>query len=355
MRVPVAFGLLALAVTFVSVGASLRAAGWDVTALPRVDGTTGIGAAAKARDPGFHTVQTGAYDGQWYWGIAVDPLATGNVHQSFDSPAYRYSHPLYGWSGWLVSAGQARAAPWSLLVVGLLSMFAAAAAAAELGGRSWAALFVALNPGLVYSASHDLTEPLSAALLLGGLLAYSRGRRAVAIACFGLLVLSKEPYATVPVVLAACEFLKRRARPVESLALAAAVVPAALWWVYVRLRLGHWFTTAGHDAFVTPFAGWKRAIDLAAAHSYDLDPTQNQFGESTLVVFVALAGLLVLTAAVAVVTRSPAALAYLPLFAILACLGAAGTIYERDILRNAAVPLVLVPFILRAYSRGRPD
>jgi 4-amino-4-deoxy-L-arabinose transferase-like glycosyltransferase len=233
-------------------------------------------------------------------------------------------------------------------------MFAAAAAAAELGRRGWAALFVAFNPGLVYSASHELTEPLSAALLLGGLLAYTRGRRGVAIACFALLVLSKEPFATVPVVLAACELVRRRVRPLESVALAAAVLPAALWWTYVRIHLGHWFTTAGHDAFVAPFSGWKRAIDVAAAHTYDADPTQNQFGEATLVVFVALAGLLVLTAAVAVVTRSHAAVAYLPLFAIVACLGEAGTIYERDILRNASVALVLVPFILQAFVRERP-
>ena len=53
-----------------------------------------MGAAARTVDPHFHTVHPGAYDGQFYWGIAIDPLATGDVHRSFDNASYRYGHPL---------------------------------------------------------------------------------------------------------------------------------------------------------------------------------------------------------------------------------------------------------------------
>ena len=66
---------------------------------------------ASALDPGFRGVHSAGYDGQFYWGIAVDPLALGSVHRYFDKPSYRYGHPLYGWLGWLVSGGQATAAP----------------------------------------------------------------------------------------------------------------------------------------------------------------------------------------------------------------------------------------------------
>src|SRR5581483_837127 len=136
--VPIACGLLAAALSIGAMIPSLRPMGWSLTALPRVDSASGMGAAARARDPGFRTVDAGAYDGQFYWGIAVDPIATGNVHQSFDDPPYRYGHPLYGWLGWVLSAGQARAAPAALAVVGVISMVAAALAAGALavrGGR----------------------------------------------------------------------------------------------------------------------------------------------------------------------------------------------------------------------------
>ena len=194
--VPAACGVLAVLAAFVALIPVLRPVGWDLTALPRVDANTGMGTAARRVDPGFHAVTTGAYDGQFYWGIAVDPIATGDVHQAFDTASYRYGHPLLGWLGWLFSAGQARGAPAALLAAGLASLAAAAVAASLLGrafGRQgWEGLFVAANPGLIYAAVHDLAEPLSAALLLGGLLAYARGRRLLAAVLFGLLVLSKE-------------------------------------------------------------------------------------------------------------------------------------------------------------------
>src|SRR5262245_42999940 len=108
---PVAYGLFALLLGAVTMAATLRSVDWSLTALPRVDSTTGMGAAARSIDPGFRTVHPGAYDGQFYWGIAIDPIGTGDVHDSFDNAAYRYGHPLFGWLGWVFSAGQAGAVP----------------------------------------------------------------------------------------------------------------------------------------------------------------------------------------------------------------------------------------------------
>ena len=91
-----------------------------------------MGERAHAIDPNFKTV-TNAYDGQFYWGIAIDPLARGYIHQRFDNASYRYGHPLLGWLGWLVSGDGARRVPAALLAICLASMFAAGAASARLG------------------------------------------------------------------------------------------------------------------------------------------------------------------------------------------------------------------------------
>ncbi|HWX09317.1 MAG TPA: hypothetical protein VNY33_05010 [Gaiellaceae bacterium] len=346
--IPAACATLALCAAVAALVPVLRPVGWNLTALPRVAANTGMGAAARARDPGFRTVTTGSYDGQFYWGIAVDPIATGDVHQSFDTASYRYGHPLLGWLGWLLSAGQARAAPAALLAVGLASLALAALAASLLGrtfgGRGLAGLFVAVNPGLIYSAAHDLTEPLSAALLLGGFLAYARGRRALAAVCFGLLVLSKEQFLLVPLGVAAWEVLRRRGRLLESGIFVACLLPAAGWWIYARLQLGDWFTSGG-TALGTPLAGWKRALLDAGINTYSSNAAQNIASEAALVVLAALLSLLAFAGLLALRVRGPADVVYLLLAAVAACLVPMATVLQRDALRNVSVLLTLVPFV----------
>jgi hypothetical protein len=346
---PVAYGVLAIATTTLALIPVLRPAGWSVTVVPRVAANTAMGEAARKTDPGFRTVDVGAYDGQFYWGIAVDPLATGDVHQAFDTASYRYGHPLLGWLGWLLSAGQARAAPAALLAVGLASMFAAALLAALLGrsrgSNGWEGLFVALNPGLVYSAAHDLTEPLSAALLLGGLLAYRRERRVLAFACFGLLVLSKEQFLLVPLAIAAWELLRGRRKPVELSGFALCALPAVAWWIYARIQLGAWFTTGG-TALAFPLSGWKRALVDAGAQTYAPDPTQNVGAEATLVVLVALLALIAVAGLAAARLRGPGDAIYLLLGILVLCLAPNATVLLRDALRNTSVLLALVPFVI---------
>jgi hypothetical protein len=346
---PFACGGLALVAAFLALIPVLRPVDWNLTALPRVAANTGMGAAARARDPNFHTVATGDYDGQFYWGIAVDPIATGDVHQSFDTASYRYGHPLLGWLGWVLSGAQATAVPAALLAAGLLSLAFAAFAASlldlTLGGRGFAGLFVALNPGLLYGADHDLAEPLSAALMLGGLLAYARGRRLVAAACFGLLVLSKEQFILVPLAVAGWELFRHRGRVVDAALFVACLLPAIGWWIYARLQLGAWFTSGG-DAIGKPLAGWWRALTDAGINTYTRDPAKNVSAESELVVLVALLLLLTVAGVLALRLRGPVDVAYLLLVIVAACLVPKATVLQRDALRNVAVVLTLVPFVI---------
>jgi len=349
--VPVACGLLAVALSIITMVPSLRPAGWSLTVLPRVGDTGPMAAAARTIDPGFRTVQTGAYDGQWYWGIAIDPLATGSLHHDFDTAPYRYGHPLYGWLGWLFSGGQARAVPASLVVVSLASMLFAGIFAGGLGraaGRQgWEGLFVALNPGLLYAAAHDLAEPLLAALATGGLLAYVRGRRSVALVCFALLPFAKEPFLFVPLGVAAWELYRRRARLREIVPLLLTLVPAVVWWISMRIHLGGFFTAGRTDTtLAAPLAAWKRALLDAGVFSYSSDSQQNALGETAIVLLVALGGLLLVAAVLSLRLRGPIEAAFLPIVVLIACVGTATTENQRDILRVASVLVVLAPFTI---------
>jgi hypothetical protein len=344
LLVPGAYGVLAVILAIAAMIPSLRPAGWSTTALPRVGAGTPMGREAKAIDPSFQLVDQGSYDGQFYWGIAVDPIARGSVHDSFDTASYRYGHPLFGWLGWLGSAGRARAAAPALAVLGVLALFAAAVAAAALGRTGAEALFVALNPGLLYAADHDLAEPLCVALLLTALYGHVQNRRMLLLVSLALLPLAKETLVLVPLVLAVWQLL-RRAPLLDAARLAATVLPAVAWWIYARLTLGAWFTS-GDTALGAPFAGWAHALAQAGRHSYDADAGLNQLGEATIVVLVVLLAVLALAGLSALRRRGPIDLVYLSLAAVALCLAPIATVLLRDALRNTAILLALVPFVV---------
>jgi hypothetical protein len=223
----------------------------------------------------------------------------------------------------------------------VLALFAAAALAAALGRTGAAALFVALNPGLLYAADHDLAEPLCVALLLAALYGYVRERRTLMLVSLALLPLAKETLVLVPLALAAWQ-LVRRGR--DAAWIAATVLPSVAWWVYARLTLGAWFTS-GDTALGVPFAGWAHALAQAGTHSYDVDAGLNQLGEATIVVLVVLLALLALAGLSALRLRNPIDLVYLALAAVALCLAPIATVLLRDALRNTAILLALVPFV----------
>jgi hypothetical protein len=319
---------------------TLRHAGWNLSALPRVDSKTKLGAAARAADPGFRTVHPGAYDGQFYWGIAVDPLATGRVYNTFDKASYRYGHPLYGWLGWLFSAGRARAVPAALAAIGLVSMFVAAAIAATLGlgrGRAgWEGLFVALNVGLISAAAHDLAEPLAAALVLGALAAYVGGRRTATWICLALLPLAKEQLIVVSLAVVVWELSRHHVR--RAALFATAALPALLWWTYTRVHLGAWFTT-GDSALGPPLVGWWRTL-------FGANVRHEQARSVAVALLVSLIIVCALAAVRALRRRGPVELSYLALAAIAACLAPNATLAFSTALRNTSLVMMLIPFVV---------
>jgi hypothetical protein len=349
--IPLACGALALLLTVVSLVPLLRPQGWSLTALPRVSApSTPMGERAKAIDPGFHTV-TNAYDGQFYWGIAIDPLARGYIHQRFDDASYRYGHPLLGWLGWLASGDTSRAVPAALLAICLASMFAAGWAASRLGqmlgGSSWQGLFVALNPGLLFAATHDLTEPLSAALMFAGLIAYLRGRVWLAASFLALLILSKEQFVLVPAGLALWDLLRARRGIRHAAVLASSVLPAVVWWIYAHHQLGHWFLS-GKGSVGAPLSGWRRTLLDAGVWSNARAYYQFLMGEAMLAILIPLLALLVIAGLRALRFRTPVDVVYVLLGALGVCLAWRATYILTDALRNVSLLFALIPFVLAA-------
>ena len=356
-------GVVAVVAACLAVAPQLRSAGWSLSALPRVAATTDLGALARRLDPGFHTVRAGAYDGQFYWGVAVDPLATGPAHRVFDKASYRYGHPLYGWLAWAVSGGQARAVPAALFLVGLASLFAAAALAAALGhargGSGWEGLLIALNPGLVIATGEDLAEPLAAAVALAAIAALVAGRRTVAWFCLALLPFAKEPLVLLIVAVVVYELAHRNPR--RAAVFATAAIPVCAWWTYARFQLGAWFTS-GDSALGPPLLGWWRALAGPFTTAPGLLAHHGVGRVIATCLIVMLLALLLAAGLGAMRAFGPVELAYLALAALALCLAPNATASVATALRNTAFLVALVPFVIagprllpRSPSRAPAD
>ena len=340
--------LAAVLVTSIAAIPTLRRADWSLTVLPRVNGRTALGRAARAIDPGFHTVRTEPYDGAYYWGIAVDPVGRGTVHQLFDKPSYRYGHPLFGWVGWVLSAGHARTAATALAAAGIASVVAAVVAATLLclrGGTSGLrGLIVAFNPGLIGSAIHDLGEPLATALLLWGLFFYLRGRRLTTWFAFALAPLAKEPLALMVLAAVAWECFQRRWS--RAAVFATALCPAVAWWTYARMHFGAWFISGG-TALGRPFAGWRSAFAHSTLHV-------GEPGAATRVAAVAILAALVVVLTLAFLRalsgKGVIELTYIALFGVASCLAPNATVAVGTAFRNTTFLLALAPVLIAAPS-----
>jgi hypothetical protein len=348
--VPLACAVIAFASAAAGVVASLHWQGWNTTSLVRMHDKLGVAKLAVQDDSTFKLRgESGFYDGAYFYAIARDPIATGQAHHLLDEAPYYWGHPAYGWLSWLASGGgRPTAVPDALLAVGLLSIFIAGAAASLLAGAvgwsPWGGLAVALNPGLVFAVNTDTSEPLGAALLLLGLAAYVRGRRGWALGFFAALCFVKEPLVLVPLAIAAWELWRTRRPPWVGLA----VIPAVLWWCYLRIHLGAFPFGQGSERLTAPLAGWKRALLDAASQSWNAGVDTAQMGQAA-VALIIVVGLAILVAGIyALKLRSVVAPAFLSIALLYACITPNGVQYPKDLIRELAIVLTLLPFVLAA-------
>lgn len=354
--VPAACAAAALATAGAGVVASLHSQAWDTTSLVRLHDKLHVSKLALRADPGFRLRHnSGFYDGAYFYAIARDPLATGEAHRLLNEAPYYWGHPAYGWLAWLASGGgRPGAVPDALLAVGLLAIAVAGAAASVLARlldwSPWGGLVVALNPGLVFAVYSDTSESLGAALLLLGLAAYVRGRARWALALFAALCFVKEPLVLVPLAIAAWELWRTRRPPL----VVAAVVPAALWWIYLRIHLGAFPFGQGSERLTLPLRGWERALLDAASQSWNPGVDTAQLGEAAVALIIVVGVAILVTSIYALRLRSVVAPAFLAIALLYACITPNGVQYPKDLIRELALVLVLLPFVLAArnYSGG---
>jgi hypothetical protein len=187
------------------------------------------------------------YDGQFYYRMALAPAGFQRTMYgiSVDS-SYRFVRIGYPALAWLASAGQHAAAPYALAIINVASLAAIAVLgglfAQEAGRHALWGLLLAGYFGFATSVARDLTEPLAAACLLAGLLAYRRQRPLAAAGLFAFAALTRETAVVAPAALAITRLIaigRRRARPGRAdLAWAVPAVAFVAWEAVLKLATG---------------------------------------------------------------------------------------------------------------------
>jgi hypothetical protein len=218
-----------------------------------------------------HEDSTG-YDGQFVYRLALDPFTRAGTAYgiTLDNPPYRQQRiglPLAAWA--VAKTGLPLSV--ALLLVNALALLAAAWAGAVLAVRlgrdaRWG-LLVAFSPALVICVARDLTEPLTTALLLLGLVAWTgaRDRRAALLAttAFTAAVLTRETTLAVLTGLGLYEVWTVLRDPARR---AAALARAALLLVPLAAYLG-WQAHLRHVWGRLPLAATDGDVGLPILHT----------------------------------------------------------------------------------------
>jgi len=357
--VPLACFAVAVVVSGTAAFATMAVTGGGPSVLVRMSSAEPISGIARAHDPTFRLVPPGdGYDGEMYYVIAVDPLATGEAHKGIG--AYRYSHAGFGLLAWLFSFGRASAVPTAMLVLNLIGIGFAATGLARLAtqhGRSaWWGLAAALNPGMIYAVTSDTAEPVALAFALWGLYFWFSGKRVTSVILLACGVISKEPLLLLPVGLVAWELYDGlRARTPGSLTrFALLAVPFdvfAAWQVFIKSRFGGWPLQGGSGQIVPPFSGWIDAVRGSiqfGVQQFD----RMQLGVANLALLLCIGAAILVGAVFALRARNAFGFIFVAVAILTSTLSSLILLYPKDLLRYAALPLVLLPTVFFARAPG---
>ena len=206
-----------------------------------------IGERYAYGDPNGHR----GYDGQFIYYLARDGWA---ALPHLDNPPYRLQRILYPALARMLSGANTTALPWVMVALNFAAILAITLLITRWlvthGLSRWWGLTYPLFVGTLMSYARDLTEPISCALALGGVLAWFGERRLAAVLLLALAMLARETAALFAVGVAIAELVGRRWA--HAAALAAACIPMVAWQLYVAAQLGTLPVTRAASLSIVP-------------------------------------------------------------------------------------------------------
>ena len=128
------------------------------------------------------------------------------------------------------------------------------------------------------------------------------------------------------------------------------MLPAVAWWLYLRVHLGAFPFGQGSQRLTAPLLGWERALVHAASQSWNPGIDTSQLGEAAVPLIVVVGILLLVSTIWALRLRTVVDPAFLVLAGLYACGAASAFEYPKDLIRELALVLLLVPFVFAART-----
>jgi hypothetical protein len=217
--------------------------------------------------PSYQFVRTLGHDGQQYYAAAREPMHLHNAAKSIVRPRYVLQRILFPGLAWMLHPSPGPGLVVAMVVVGILGLLALALSvggwASQLGASPRLGLVAALLPGSNAALQVSTPDTLALGLALGSLLAIHRRSPALAVALGAGAILAKESAGGIVIA----GFLSAAVAHRWRLS-ALAILPAALWWVALRLI----FPGPGTQVveFGAPFAGIVDSFNQLWRHGYQL-------------------------------------------------------------------------------------
>jgi len=213
----------------------------------------------KQFDPILGVKEMG-YDGQFAYQIAKDPL---NASPFLDVPAYRYQRILYPIIVYVFSLGNDALIPWLLIIINLISLVLGTLATEKIltnhDFSKWYALAYGGFAGFILSLRLNLTEPLAFVLVQWAILYFDRGKLWKSLPFFALAALTRELTLLFAVASVITLWASKQYRK-GILWGFVAILPFAVWQVYLKIWLGEWGIGSGGARASSfewiPFRGW---------------------------------------------------------------------------------------------------
>jgi hypothetical protein len=203
---------------------------------------------------------SGGYDGQFYYRLAVRPFAfvpvAAGVH--FDYPVYRHQRIGYPLLASLLALGDSCRAIWALIIVNLLALAAMGWVGGwvleRLGVAGTYGAVLALYPGFVISFTRSTAEIVAIALLMTAVALLMGGRYGWAAVVVAFAALTRETSLVPAAILGIYAFRKNPA---------VLLLPLAAFLAWKTFLFHAWqlpvnFGTGG--VFAVPFAGLAEAL-----------------------------------------------------------------------------------------------
>jgi hypothetical protein len=206
-----------------------------------------------------------AYDGEFFYRLAVDPLLVRDVGITLDGPSYRQQRLLYPLLVGALSFGQETWVPWLLIVVNVVGLavlgFLGARYVVATNRAAWLGIALPLYVGFSYTLARDLSEIVEACLVTAMLLAWQTRRVALAALCMCLAVLARETAVVLAVALLAAWVWERVRSPSGGRTSMQVLVGVAGVACYLAVQITLWLrwgvlpTAAGAGNLALPFSG----------------------------------------------------------------------------------------------------